>query len=60
MAILHALTHIEFNAFSSYVDTYLRFNTHVNHNYKDEFENDISQTALEEGNHFMLLSERLK
>jgi uncharacterized ferritin-like protein (DUF455 family) len=59
VALLHALAHIEFNAFSAYTDTYYRFRSGVPDSIRNEFEVDVTAVALEEGHHFTLLQQRL-
>lgn len=56
--ILHALAHIEYNAFMAYADTLFRFAAETAQ-LREEFQYDMRRVAEEEGGHFLLLKKRL-
>ena len=54
IALIHAITHIEFNAINLALDAMLRFQS-----LPDEYYRDWMQVAFEEAQHFTMLRERL-
>lgn len=55
IALIHAITHIEFNAINLALDAVLRFQ-----NMPEKYYRDWMQVAFEEAQHFTMLHERLK
>ena len=58
--IVHALAHIEFNAFTAYAHTLFHFHEKVSAESRAEFAEEMRRISSDEGRHCLMLMERLK
>ena len=58
--IIHALAHIEFNAFTAYAHTLFHFHDKIQPESRPEFAAEMRRVSADEGRHCLMLIDRLK